>query len=211
MTIDRLREIWKNFGKIIHLTDLADVYASGVKAHMVAVHQQFSAGTGVGDMYDDRRGKGEGRKGLAGAPARTLRGLDKGAEEARGRDSRPVAPSVPAWATLPILFGTIRSQGRAMTQDLNQFAGRGIPIYTALAKVLGTNEAGVRKLAETGQVSFGHIQKAFQEMTGAGGQFAGLMERQSKTTAGLFSTLKGNVDIDKVKINIGLCRRESGH
>ena len=42
------------------------------------------------------------------------------------------------------LYGQIRSQGRAMTQDLNQFAGRGIPIYRELAQVLRTTEAGVR-------------------------------------------------------------------
>jgi tape measure domain-containing protein len=91
------------------------------------------------------------------------------------------------------LFGTVRTQGKAMTVDINQFAGRGIPIYAALAKTLGTTTAGVRKLAEEGQISFDTINGAFQEMTKSGGQFYGMMAAQSNTVAGLFSTLKDNV------------------
>src|SRR5690606_9623338 len=38
---------------------------------------------------------------------------------------------------LVYLYGTLRTQGRAYTQDIRQFAGRGIPIYKELANVLG--------------------------------------------------------------------------
>lgn len=87
------------------------------------------------------------------------------------------------------LYGQIRSQSRAMTQDLNQFASRGIPIYASLAKVLGTNELGVRKLAESGKIGFNEIQRAIVDMTDAGGRFAGMTEKQAGTLKGLQSTL----------------------
>jgi tape measure domain-containing protein len=88
------------------------------------------------------------------------------------------------------LFGQMQSQGRAMTQDLNQFAARGVPIYRTLAEILNTNVAGVRRMAEQGQISFPLIQQAFERMTRSGGQFAGMMEAQSQTLAGRWSTFK---------------------
>jgi len=40
---------------------------------------------------------------------------------------------------LAYLMGTLRTQGRAFTIDIRQFAQRGVPIYEYLAKVLKTN------------------------------------------------------------------------
>lgn len=87
------------------------------------------------------------------------------------------------------LFGQIKSQGRAMTQDLNQFAGRGVPIYRELARVLNTTELGVRELAESGKIGFAEINAAFQGMTSEGGKFYQMTERQAGTLNGLLSTL----------------------
>ena len=44
------------------------------------------------------------------------------------------------------LYGTLRTQGRAFTVDIRQFAGRGIPIYEELAKVLGVTKDEVPAL-----------------------------------------------------------------
>ena len=52
----------------------------------------------------------------------------------------------------------------------------------------------MRKLVESGQVGFPQIEKAFINMTSKGGKFSGMMEMQSKTTSGLFSTLKDTVN-----------------
>src|SRR5690606_13372571 len=40
---------------------------------------------------------------------------------------------------LVYLYGTLKTQGRAYAVDIRQFAGRGIPIYAELAKVLKIN------------------------------------------------------------------------
>lgn len=99
------------------------------------------------------------------------------------------------------LFGTIKTQGRAMTQDLNQFANRGVPIYEELAKVLGVSTNEVKKFAEQGKIGFKEIDQVFQNLTSNGGKFAGLMDAQSKTLSGQWSNF--NDQLSKTAIIIG--------
>lgn len=98
---------------------------------------------------------------------------------------------------LVYLYGTLRSTGKATQIDLQQFAGRGIPIYEALAKVLNitSNESKsatqqIRELVSAGKIGFGDVEKAFTSLTSTGGQFFNLMEEQSKTLTGLTSNLE---------------------
>jgi tape measure domain-containing protein len=91
------------------------------------------------------------------------------------------------------IYGKARVQGRLFAEDINQLTGRGIPIIQALAKQFGVADGDVRKLVEDGKIGFPQLLKAFQEMTSQGGQFAGGMEKQSKTLLGQWSTLKDNI------------------
>lgn len=79
------------------------------------------------------------------------------------------------------LYGTLRAQGRAMTVDIRQFAGRGIPIYEELAKVLGVSKDQVGELVKEGKVGFKEVEQAFKNMTSEGGKFANLMESSAGT------------------------------
>lgn len=79
------------------------------------------------------------------------------------------------------LYGTLRTQGRAMTVDIRQFAGRGIPIYEELAKVLGVSKDQVGELVKEGKVGFMEVEQAFKNMTSEGGKFANLMESSAGT------------------------------
>lgn len=99
------------------------------------------------------------------------------------------------------LFGTLRAQGRAYTKDLNQFTARGIPILDQLAKQYGITTSEVFKFAETGKIGFADIEKAFQTMTGEGGMFFNLMDKQSKTTMGTWSNFQDS--ITRVQITLG--------
>jgi tape measure domain-containing protein len=92
------------------------------------------------------------------------------------------------------LYGKARVQGRLFAEDINQLTGRGIPIIQELAKQFGVSDSQVKKLVESGQVGFPNIERAFIDMTSQGGKFAGMMEAQSKTTSGLFSTLKDTIN-----------------
>jgi len=94
---------------------------------------------------------------------------------------------------LSYLMGTLKTQGRAFTIDIRQFAQRGVPIYEYLAKVLNTNTEALTGMIEAGKVGFPEVQKAFELMTSEGGKFHGTMAKQSKSLSGLFSTLKDNI------------------
>ena len=88
------------------------------------------------------------------------------------------------------IYGKARVQGRLFAEDVNQLTGRGVPIIGELAKQFGVSQSEVRGLVESGKVGFPQIEKAFVNLTSKGGKFHGMMEEQSKTTKGLFSTLK---------------------
>ncbi|HEX6984370.1 MAG TPA: phage tail tape measure protein, partial [Planctomycetaceae bacterium] len=88
------------------------------------------------------------------------------------------------------IYGKAKVQGRLFAEDINQLTGRGIPIIGELAKQFGVSEDKVRGLVESGKVNFGNLEAAFKSLTGEGGKFAGLMEKQSETLLGRWSTLK---------------------
>jgi hypothetical protein len=87
------------------------------------------------------------------------------------------------------VYGTLKTQGRAYTRDLMQFAMRGIPIYEELAKVLNVDVKQVQKLTETGKVGFAEVEQAFKNITGEGGRFFGMMDEYMKTLPGQMSML----------------------
>lgn len=93
------------------------------------------------------------------------------------------------------LYGTLKSQGRAMLVDIRQFAGRGVPIYEELAKVLGTTTSEVNKFISAGKVGFPEVEQAFRNMTSEGGKFYNLMQEQSKTITGQISNLQDSIDM----------------
>jgi tape measure domain-containing protein len=78
------------------------------------------------------------------------------------------------------LYGKMKVSGRISMEDINQMAGRGIPIYKALAEQLGVSQGEVRGLVEEGKVGFPDIEKAFESLTDKGSMFGGMMDKQSK-------------------------------
>ena len=95
---------------------------------------------------------------------------------------------------LVYLYGTLRTQGRAYLMDIRQFAGRGIPIYDELAKVLNISKDKVNDFVSAGKVGFKEVEQAFKNMTSQGGLYGGLMEKQSASIGGRLEELKDNID-----------------
>lgn len=91
------------------------------------------------------------------------------------------------------LYGTLRTQGKAYAMDIRQFAGRGIPIIEALAKQFKVSKNEVMDLVSKGKVGFKEVEAALNSLTEKGGQFAGMMEAQSKTLLGSWSNLEDGV------------------
>lgn len=95
------------------------------------------------------------------------------------------------------LYGTLNASGRVALMDIRQFAGRGIPIYEELAKVLGIAKERVNDFASAGKISFEHVEQAFKNMTSEGGRFNNLMEKQSASIVGLKANLGDAIDTAK--------------
>lgn len=113
---------------------------------------------------------------------------------------------VAAGAGVPItelsqIFAKATNKGKLQAEELNQFAERGIPILDVLAKKWGMNKAEVLKMGEKGKITADVMKEAFQTMSGEGGRFFNMMEKQSATTGGKISTLIGKLQM--IGITIG--------
>jgi tape measure domain-containing protein len=102
------------------------------------------------------------------------------------------------------IYGKVRANGRLMTESLDQFNERAIPVGASLAKLFGKTESEIRKMASNGEISFADLQKAMVQMTSEGGMAFGGMEAQSKTLGGLFSTLSDNITLTLTDIGVAL-------
>lgn len=86
-------------------------------------------------------------------------------------------------------YGKVSAKGKMQAEELNQFAERGIPIISELAKVVGATDKEIYKMAEQGKIGFPELQKAIRNMTDEGGMFFNLMEKQSASLTGRISNL----------------------
>lgn len=93
------------------------------------------------------------------------------------------------------LYGTLKTQGRAYQQDINQFTGRGIPIIKELAKQFGVAESEIRSMTEAGKIGFPEVEKALRSMTSEGGQFYNLIGKQATTLTGAVNRLKHEFEL----------------
>ena len=92
------------------------------------------------------------------------------------------------------IYGKAQVSGRLFGEDINQMAGRGIPIQKELAKVLGVSTSSIKEMVSDGKVGFPELEKAFTNMSASGGKFAGMLDKQSRTFSGLLSTLIGKLN-----------------
>lgn len=97
-------------------------------------------------------------------------------------------------------YGKIQAKGKASLEELNMITEAGIPIMKELASQYNVTGEEMFKLISAGTVGFADVDKALQAMTASGGQFEGMLERQSETASGLFSTLKDNISITLAEI-----------
>lgn len=120
-----------------------------------------------------------------------------------------------------MVYGTLKAQGRAYTQDVTQFTKRGVKMWTALTEVMaksgetytigkGKNaydvtgdqirkEGVIQELVKAGHVHFEQVEKGFKELTGDPskgymGQFYQMGEKQGQTFSGRLNTLTDSID-----------------
>lgn len=97
---------------------------------------------------------------------------------------------------LVLAFGQVQAKTKLAGGELKQFVEAGVPLVAELAKSMKVAEADIFKMTETGKISFKDVEKAIFSMSAAGGKFENLMERQSKTLGGLWSTFKDNFTVN---------------
>lgn len=184
-----------------------DLTAASLKSFGTMEQNQIALKTMLGSSQEMYQVIGEITKAAAETPfemqdlvtgAKNLIAFGEGADTVVG--TMKMLGDVAAGVSIPIndlitKYGQIRTQGRAMTMDLREFAGRGIPIYEALAKTMKINESQVVSFASAGKIGFKEIEEAFQSMTAEGAKFGGLMEAQSQSLNGMISNLSDTYDI----------------
>ncbi len=77
--------------------------------------------------------------------------------------------------------------------ELTELANKGVPIFEALAEVLGQSTEEVVKMSGAGKISCSALLAAFEKLTDAGGRYHRLNSELSNTTKGSWDTLMESI------------------
>lgn len=94
-----------------------------------------------------------------------------------------------------LAYGQMVAKQKVTGEELRQMTEAGVPLMNGLAESMGVTTAELSKMIEKGNVGIPELNKALESMTSEGGKFFGMMDKQSKTMEGLWSTLTDNAEI----------------
>ena len=96
-------------------------------------------------------------------------------------------------SALSLVMGQVSSTGYLMGQDLLQFINAGFNPIQELSQMTGISVDKLKDKMAKGQITYQNVEQAIAHATGAGGKFNGMMDKQSQTLAGKWSTLMDTV------------------
>nr|DAW83915.1 MAG TPA: tail tape measure protein [Bacteriophage sp.] len=96
-------------------------------------------------------------------------------------------------SSLSLVLGQVSAAGKLQGQDLLQFINAGFNPLQELQRMTGKTYAELQDMMSKGQITFDNVAAAMAHATGEGGKFHGMMERQSQTVGGKFSTVMDNI------------------
>jgi len=96
---------------------------------------------------------------------------------------------------LALVFNQVRGVGKLLTQDFRQLSTRGILSLQDLANYYKVTTQEAQDMLSSGKITFEDFSKVLASLSGPGGRFFNLMEKQSKSFLGLWSTLKDAISI----------------
>lgn len=96
-------------------------------------------------------------------------------------------------SSLSLVMGQVAAAGKMQGQDLLQFINAGFNPLQELAAMTGKKYSELQEMMSKGQITYENVAAAIAHATGEGGKFNGMMERQSQTVGGKFSTLMDNL------------------
>jgi tape measure domain-containing protein len=97
--------------------------------------------------------------------------------------------------SLSLAFAQVQSTGRLTGQDLLQMINAGFNPLQIISEKTGKSMAELKEQMSKGAISADAVTQAFKVATSEGGRFFGMMDKQSKTTLGRFSTFMDNVKL----------------
>lgn len=89
-----------------------------------------------------------------------------------------------------IAYGQMLAKGKVTNEEMRQMLEAGVPILQSIADTMGITTAEVQDLASKSKIGIDELNNAIASLTSNGGQFAGMMEKQSETMLGMASTAK---------------------
>jgi len=97
-----------------------------------------------------------------------------------------------------LALGQMQAKSKVSAEEMLQLTEAGVPAWDILAKAMGVTTAEVMKLSEKGLIP---ADKAIQALVqGMEERFPDMMQKQSKSFAGLMSTLRDNLNITFGKV-----------
>ena len=94
---------------------------------------------------------------------------------------------------LILAFGQVKAATKLTGAELRQFTEAGVPLLDELAKMMGVTAGDIQDMVSKGLIGFPLVEQALKNLTGEGGRFDAMMEKQSKTLSGTISNLKDNL------------------
>lgn len=94
---------------------------------------------------------------------------------------------------ISLAYGQMLAKGKVTGEELRQMTEAGVPLTQALADNMGIATSELMGFIEKGQVGVPQLNDAISDLTTGTGKFAGMMEQQSQTLLGQWSTLKDNI------------------
>ena len=91
-------------------------------------------------------------------------------------------------------LATMRSVGKVDFEFLRRFLEAGLPLLEEMGKFYGKTKSQVKKMVSAGKIGVKDVLASIKRMTTGTGKYAGLMEKQSKSLFGLWSTIMGKFD-----------------
>ncbi len=91
---------------------------------------------------------------------------------------------------LIMAFGQVKAATKLTGMELRQFTEAGVPLLDALATQMKKPVSEIQKMVSAGEIGFPAVQTALAALTGEGGRFNNLMDKQSKSFSGMVSNLK---------------------
>ncbi len=94
---------------------------------------------------------------------------------------------------LSAIYGKVFAKGKMDTEAMNQMVEAGIPIVKTLGEMFGKSGNEIYKMAESGAISADMVSQAYDKMSGSGGVFSNMMEKQANTVKGVWDAVTGQL------------------